>query len=157
MNSTRYRISSRSEPSQLNCTPRITWPMMRAVRSLLCFGTWVIRYTTIQTVPGDTLNRRCSAAEGAQAKEGKSMSDGSNVQELNRQLAAKINAEARANPQSPYANKFIGIANGKVVVVAENLDEMSRRLRQMEPDPSKCFGVEASRDYSEVIEILGAI
>ena len=77
----------------------------------------------------------------------------STVQELNRELASRINAEARSNPQSPYANKFVGIATGQIVVVADDPDEMSRRLRQIEPDPSKCFGVEASQDYSVVEEI----
>lgn len=78
------------------------------------------------------------------------MSNTSTILEVNRELARKINEEARANSQSPYANKFVGIANGQVVVVADSLDEMSRRLRQAEPDPRKCFGVEASRDYSIV-------
>ena len=77
------------------------------------------------------------------------------VQDLNRELARRINEEARQDPQSPYANKFVGIANGKVVVVADDPDELSRLLRQIEPDPSKCFGVEASRDYTEVNEIWG--
>ena len=81
------------------------------------------------------------------------MSATSTVQELNRDLARRINAETRSNPQSPYANKFVGIANGKVVVVADDLDELVRQLRQAEPDPKKCFGVEASRDYTEVHEI----
>jgi len=75
------------------------------------------------------------------------------VLEINRELANRINAEARANPQSPYANKFVGIANGQVVVVADDLEEMDRQLRQAEPDPRKCFGIEASRDYDEVEEI----
>jgi hypothetical protein len=35
------------------------------------------------------------------------------IQDVNRDLANQINAEARSNPQSPYANKFVGIANGK--------------------------------------------
>jgi len=78
------------------------------------------------------------------------MSAAKTVQELNRELADKINAEARSNPQSPYANKFVGIANGQVVVVADDLDTMARRLRQIEPDPSKCCSVEASRDYTVV-------
>lgn len=73
--------------------------------------------------------------------------------EINRALATKINEEARRNPQSPFANKFVGLANGKVVVVADTLDEMARRLRQIEPDPSKCFSIEASRDYSVIEEI----
>ncbi len=75
------------------------------------------------------------------------------VRELNEELANQINQEALRNPQSPYANKFVGIANGKVVVVSDDLDKMIERLRQIEPDSAKCFCVEASRDYSEVIEL----
>jgi hypothetical protein len=67
--------------------------------------------------------------------------------------ATRINEEARTNPDSQYADKFVGIANGQIVVVADTLDAVSRRLRQSEPDPSKCFIVEASRDYSIVEEI----
>jgi hypothetical protein len=90
-----------------------------------------------------------------QAKEGCSLTNGQTVQDLNRDLARQINEEALRNPQSPYAGKFVGIANGQVVVVADTRDEMSRRLRQIEPDLGKCHTVEASRDYSEVIEIWG--
>ena len=83
------------------------------------------------------------------------MSDANTILERNRELASRINEEARRDPRSPYAHKFVGIANGQVVVVADDPDEMSRRLRQIEPDLSKCFGVEASRDYSAVDEIWG--
>jgi hypothetical protein len=83
------------------------------------------------------------------------MSGNDSVQARNRDLARKINEEALRNPESPYAHKFVGIANGQIVVVADNLDEMSRRLRAVEPDPRKCFGVEASRDYNRVEEIWG--
>jgi hypothetical protein len=78
------------------------------------------------------------------------MSTSRSVQDLNRELARRINTEARSNPQSPYANKFVGIANGQVVVVTDDLDDLARRLRQAEPDPAKTFGIEASRDYGEV-------
>jgi hypothetical protein len=81
------------------------------------------------------------------------MSGSSTVQDLNRQLARRINEEARSNPQSPYAKKFVGIANGQLVVVADDLDEMVRRLREIEPDPSKTFGLEANEDPDEVHEI----
>ncbi len=83
------------------------------------------------------------------------MSATSTVHDLNRELARRINAEARSNPQSPYAGKFVGIANGQVVVVTDDLDELARRLREVEPDPTKTFGVEASRDYDHVDEIWG--
>lgn len=81
------------------------------------------------------------------------MSTAASVQDLNRDLARRINQEAKSNPQSPYANKFVGIANGQVVVVADDWHEMSRQLRQAEPDLTKCYGIEASRDYDEVHEI----
>jgi len=38
----------------------------------------------------------------------------------NQELARRINQEARNDPMSPYAGKFVGIANGQVVVVADN-------------------------------------
>ncbi len=75
------------------------------------------------------------------------------VQARNRELARQINEEARRDPKSPYAGRFVGIANGQVVVVADDLEEMAQRLEQIEPDPAKCFSVEASRDYDEVVEI----
>ena len=81
------------------------------------------------------------------------MSAAANVQDLNRALARRINQEARSNPESPYANKLIGIANGQVVVVSEDWDDLARRLRQIEPNPSKTYAIEASRDYGEVHEI----
>jgi hypothetical protein len=79
----------------------------------------------------------------------------STVQEQNRELARKINEEARRNPQSPYANKAVGIANGQVVVVGDDLDDVIRRLRQLEPDPKRAFFIEASHNYDEVDEIWG--
>lgn len=75
------------------------------------------------------------------------------VQELNRELADKLADEGRNNPRSPYAGKFAGIANGQVAVVADNLEEMVERLRQVEPDPTKTFGVEIGHDYEMVDEI----
>ena len=81
------------------------------------------------------------------------MSNSNSVLELNEQLARKINEEARQNPNSPYANKFVGIVNGQVVVVADDLNEVGRRLREIEPDPQKCFWIEASRDYDEVHDV----
>jgi hypothetical protein len=83
------------------------------------------------------------------------MTEGRTVQQPNEELAWKINEEARRDPQSPYANKFVGIANGKGAVVADSLDEVYRLLRQVELDASRCFIIEASRDYSEIEYIWG--
>ncbi len=71
----------------------------------------------------------------------------------NERLARQINQEARRDPQSPYAGKLVGIANGQVVVVADSWREVAERLRQVEPDPAKCYCVDASADYERVEEI----
>ena len=80
-------------------------------------------------------------------------SAGAKVQELNRELARKINLETRSNPDSVFAGKFVGIANGQVVVVADNLEDLAQRLRQAEPDATSTMCVEASRNYDLVEEI----
>jgi hypothetical protein len=74
----------------------------------------------------------------------------SEILEQNRALADQINREARANPASPYAGKYVGIANGLVVAVTDTLTDALKVLRQVEPDPSRRYCIEASRDYSAV-------
>jgi hypothetical protein len=75
------------------------------------------------------------------------------IQACNRELARQINEEARANPQSPYAGKFVGIANGQVVIVSDNMEEAARLLRQADPDPRKLFFLEAGQEDAPVEEI----
>jgi hypothetical protein len=77
----------------------------------------------------------------------------STIQQLNRELADKLNHEAKKNPQSPYAGKMIGIANGRLVVVADNWREVARKLEEVEPDSAKTFCTQIGRDYNEVQEI----
>jgi hypothetical protein len=84
------------------------------------------------------------------------MSTTATIQQINRDLATRINQETRKDPQhSPYTNKFVGIANGQVVVVADDPEEMIRQLQRIEPNPANTFCIEASRDYSIVEEIWG--
>jgi hypothetical protein len=70
------------------------------------------------------------------------------IERLNSELADQINQDALADPNSPYAGKYVGIANGRVVAVAEKLRDVASELRRIEPDPARTFIVEASRDYS---------
>lgn len=72
------------------------------------------------------------------------------VQQTNRELADRINAEALANPQSEYAGKYVGIANGKIVVVTEDIEELDDALAAADPDPRRVFWVEASHDYDQI-------
>jgi hypothetical protein len=70
-------------------------------------------------------------------------------------LARQIKEEARANPNSPYKGKLVGIADGRVVAVDDNLDVVVRDLRRAEADPRKMFCVEAGVDYDEVRDVWG--
>jgi hypothetical protein len=83
------------------------------------------------------------------------MPNPSEVQECNRELARRVNEEARTNPNSPYAGKFVGIANGQVITVGDDLDEVVRGVQQVEADPQRMFFLEAGLDYSEVQDIWG--
>lgn len=76
------------------------------------------------------------------------------IQQLNRDLADKVLAEAKQNP-SAFAGKFVGIANGKVVIITDRMDEIGARLRQAEPDRSKTFWIEIGPDGTEVHHIWG--
>ncbi|MGC8643807.1 MAG: hypothetical protein ACP5XB_28435 [Isosphaeraceae bacterium] len=75
------------------------------------------------------------------------------VSELNRELARRINEEARGDPRSPFAGKFIGIVSGQVAAVGDDLDELVQRLRQVEADPRQTLCLEVGLDYDRVQDI----
>jgi hypothetical protein len=79
------------------------------------------------------------------------------ITSVNERLAWQINQEARSDPRSPYMGKLVGIANGQVVVVADSWAEVMRQLRHVEPDPAKCYCVDASADYQRVEEVWSAM
>ena len=78
------------------------------------------------------------------------MDDFAAIRDANMALARRINEEARADPSSPYAGKFVGIANGQVVVVTDDLESLYYRLEEIEPDNRRVFWIEASRDPTEI-------
>jgi hypothetical protein len=78
------------------------------------------------------------------------------IREINEALANKLYDEAQGDPQSPYAGKKVGIANGQVVVVADDWDEVCRRLEKAEPDAAKMFCIDMAQDYKTVQYIWGA-
>ena len=77
------------------------------------------------------------------------MASPNTIQDRNRELALRINEEARSDPASPYAGKFIGIVRGTVAVVANDLDELGRALDDMGATPGETFCIEAGLDYEE--------
>jgi hypothetical protein len=79
------------------------------------------------------------------------------IQQLNRNLAEQINADALRDPQSPDSGKFVGIANGKVIVIADNWDDVVEQLERAEPDAAKTLCFEVGRDYNTPQEIWEAV
>lgn len=77
------------------------------------------------------------------------------MEEQNRELALQLAREGRNNPDAPYAGKYVGIAHGQVVVVADSWNELAQRLRQVEPVPEKTFALQVGCDYDAVQEIWG--
>ena len=72
-----------------------------------------------------------------------------NIEEINRELADKVLAEAKQDPHA-YAGKYIGIANGKVVIVGNDLDEVDDKLDALEPDSERTFIVDLTHDVNKV-------
>ena len=72
------------------------------------------------------------------------------IQKANRELALRINEEARNDPQSPYAGKFVGIANGQVVIVTDDFQALYDGLEEAEADNRRVFWIEASRDLTKI-------
>lgn len=85
------------------------------------------------------------------------MSNAKSVNQLNRELARKINDEALRDSTSQYAGKFVGLANGQVVAVADDLDTAVKQLQQGEPDPQKTLVIEAGIDYDVAVEMWGMV
>lgn len=75
------------------------------------------------------------------------------MREINQALADRLCAEAKQTPELYPLGRYVGIANGEVVNVSDDLDELVRGLRRVEPDPTKAFIVEPGRDYSQVVYI----
>jgi len=72
------------------------------------------------------------------------------IKEINQALADKLAREGINNPHAPYYGKIVGLANGKVVVVADDLNEVVQRLQAIEPDPTKTFVVEVGYDFDKI-------
>ena len=81
------------------------------------------------------------------------MAQDNSIASVNERLVRQVKQEARQVPTSAYAGKLVGIANGRVVVVADSWPEVASRLRQEEPDPTRCRCIDASADYERVDEI----
>jgi hypothetical protein len=70
------------------------------------------------------------------------MSERDDTHDPNMELARQIEGDLLRDPNAPYAGKWIGIANGRVVAVADTFDEAAERLREIEPDPSRSLLME---------------
>ena len=65
----------------------------------------------------------------------------------NRELAKRINHEARTKPNSPYARKYVAIAHGQVVAIADRLSNLIRLLDEAGVAREEALCLEAGADY----------
>jgi hypothetical protein len=75
------------------------------------------------------------------------------IRQLNEEVARRINLETRADPSSAYTNKIVGLVNGEVVIVSDDLRTAISRLRELDPNNRSSFVFEASRDPDEVVRV----
>lgn len=76
------------------------------------------------------------------------------IAEINRELGEWVLEDAKRNPQA-YAGRFVGIANGKVVIATNDLNEFARKLREVDPNTANLYGVDIAYDYSKPFMIGG--
>jgi len=74
------------------------------------------------------------------------------IAELNRELGDQVLEDAKRHPQK-YSGKYVGIANGKMVCCDNSLKTVCDRLDESEPDPSRTFVVDTTRDLNKVLRI----
>ena len=77
----------------------------------------------------------------------------SEEQKKNLAVADQINREARANPDSPYAGKYVGVFHEKVVAVADTAEELDAQLSAMGDVDNEAIWIEASVDYEQTYYI----
>lgn len=68
-------------------------------------------------------------------------------QKKNLEVANRINRETRADPDSLYAGKTIGVWHGQVVAIGDTLDEVSAQLDVLGDKNHEAIVREASADY----------
>jgi hypothetical protein len=72
------------------------------------------------------------------------------------ELAQRISREARADPASPYAHTYVGVLDGKVVVIADSAEQGLRVLRSIDANPERGLLIDASVDYDAVHDVWRA-
>ncbi len=82
------------------------------------------------------------------------MTETKTIGEINRELGEWVLDEAKRNRQA-YAGRFVGIANGKVVIATDDLNELARKLDEADPDNAATYSVILDYDYSKPFEIWG--
>lgn len=85
------------------------------------------------------------------------MTDYKSIYQQNLKLADQINDEALKNPNSPNAGNFIGIADGRLIMVGSDLKTVIEKLEEVVTDRRRCLCFEAGVDYGETVFLSSPI
>ena len=69
------------------------------------------------------------------------------------EFARQLSREARANPDSPYAGKYVGVWEQRVVAIANDLDDALRQMSALGEEARDATWIEASADYERTYAI----
>ncbi len=83
------------------------------------------------------------------------MTETKTIAEINREVGEWVLGDAKRN-RPAYAGRFVGIANGKVVIATNDLNELARKLDEAAPEPSATYSVILDYDYNKAFEIWEA-
>jgi uncharacterized protein YlzI (FlbEa/FlbD family) len=74
------------------------------------------------------------------------------IADINRELGEQVLQDAKRDPKK-YPDKYVGIANGKVVVVSNDLNETVEQMALVESNPANCYFVNTKYDYTKPYHI----
>lgn len=69
------------------------------------------------------------------------------------EFALRLCRAARVDPASPYFGRFVGVAQGRVVTVADSFEDLSRQLDELGVAPGETVMVDTTFDYDNPIQI----
>jgi hypothetical protein len=72
-------------------------------------------------------------------------------QNKNWDYAREVSRQARADPISPYAGKYLGIVHQQVVAVADTPDELHEKFDALGLSPGERIVIDASADHDHTI------
>lgn len=74
-------------------------------------------------------------------------------QQKNWEFARQLSREARANPDSPYAGKFVGVSGQQVVALADTPEALDGALAALNCNRDDCMVIDTNYDHDRTMMV----